>query len=251
MSINLIKQLIKGNSDVGKISLLVLPTMKTKAQEELTQLKEELNMGESGPKFELILGDITKPNLNIETETNKQLIDSVRYVFHLAAIYDLAVPKKLAYEVNVKGTANVNQWVKSLKNLKRYVYFSTAYVAGKRQGPILETELDKKQEFKNHYEHTKYEAEVLVEQLKESVPLTIIRPGVVVGHSNSGETTKFDGPYFLLNFFDRLRFSPIIPYLGKGEAEGNFVPINYIIDATIYLSHSDKGIGKNVSFNRF
>lgn len=54
--------------------------MKTKAQEELTQLKEELNMGESGPKFELILGDITKPNLNIETETNKQLIDSVRYV---------------------------------------------------------------------------------------------------------------------------------------------------------------------------
>jgi nucleoside-diphosphate-sugar epimerase len=100
------------------------------------------------------------------------------------------------------------------------------------------------QTFKNYYESTKYEAEVLVRSLIPEVPTTIIRPGIVKGHSQTGETTKFDGPYMMLNFFDKLKFSPLIPFLGGKQAVGNFVPVDYILDATLYLGHSDKGIGK-------
>ncbi|WP_330219520.1 SDR family oxidoreductase [Peribacillus muralis] len=53
-----------------------------------------------------------------------------------------------------------------------------------------------------------YEAEVLVEELKKEIPITIIRPGIVKGHSQTGQTIKFDGPYFILNFLDRLSFLP-------------------------------------------
>ena len=53
-------------------------------------------------------------------------------VFHLAAVYDLAVEHDLAFSVNLDGTKNVNAFVQSLEHLDRYNYISTCYVAGKR-----------------------------------------------------------------------------------------------------------------------
>ena len=54
------------------------------------------------------------------------------------------------------------------------------------------------QGFKNHYESTKFQAEVWVRELLDRVPTTILRPAIVVGDSRTGETEKFDGPYYVL-----------------------------------------------------
>lgn len=243
ISTQLMKEIINSKRDeIARFYLLVLPNMRTKANETLQQIIRDEQIEEE--LFSLIIGDITVENLAIEPTLNKMLRESVTHVFHLAAIYDLAVPETLANKVNVDGTNQVNRWVRTVQTLKRYVYFSTAYVAGDREGRIYETDLQSGQAFKNHYERTKYEAEVLVNELKKDVPVTIIRPGIVVGHSKTGETIKFDGPYFILNFIERLKWLPFFPYLGKGLAEGNFVPIDYITKATIYLAHVDKGIDK-------
>lgn len=127
------------------------------------------------------------------------------------------MPEPLAERVNVHGTNQVNEWVQTLPNLQRYIYFSTAYVSGTREGRIYEEELEMHQTFRNHYERTKYDAEVLVDRLKEMVPTTIIRPGIVKGHSETGETIKFDGLYFMLNMYDKLSFLPAIPYLEEDK----------------------------------
>jgi thioester reductase-like protein len=238
----IIKTLLSSTHDVEKIYVLVLPAMEEEAKKRIDEISTELSF--SKEHFVLILGDITKENLQIAEIIQKELQESITHVYHLAAIYDLAVPKDIAYAVNVVGTNNVNEWILTLNNLLRYTYFSTAYVSGKREGAIFETELDMGQAFKNHYEQTKYEAEILVEAMKEIVPTTIIRPGIVKGHSKTGETVKFDGPYFILNFYHSLKWLPVIPYLGKGTAEGNFVPVDYIFDSTLFLSHSKRGIGK-------
>ncbi|MFQ6732210.1 SDR family oxidoreductase [Virgibacillus tibetensis] len=194
--------------------------------------------------FTVVTGDITKPILAIDADMNRLLQESVTHVFHLAAIYDLAVPRNLAYQVNVNGTENVNNWVKTLGSLERYIYFSTAYVSGTREGQIFENELSKGQTFKNHYEETKYQAEVSVNELDDTIPKTIIRPGIVKGHSKTGETTKFDGIYFMLNLLDQLNYLPVVPYFSEGTAEGNFVPVDYILQATSYLSIHPVGQGK-------
>ena len=238
---NLVKQLIQDREDCGHIYVLVLPDLLKKAEYEIDKLVKEVGVGRD--QFTIVEGDITKPQLAIDFGSQEKL-KAVTHVFHLAAIYDLAVPEKLAVEVNVNGTKNVNEWVRTLENIERYIYFSTSYVAGTREGRILETELEMNQTFKNHYERTKYEAEVFVKGILKSVPTTIIRPGIVVGHSRTGETVKFDGPYFILNFIDRLKGLPILPYMGHGEAEGNFVPVDFIFRATIYLGHSKAGAGK-------
>lgn len=216
--------------------------MMDRAREERASVIGEMMLEEE--QFQIIEGDITKIALAMSNQAATKLAEKVTHVFHLAAIYDLAVPRNLAYDVNVSGTKHVNEWIKTLKNLKRYIYFSTGYVAGLREGKLYENELIKPIAFKNFYEETKYEAELLVERLKKQYPITIIRPGIVKGHSKTGETTKFDGPYFMLNFLDRLRFVPILPMLGKSDARINLVPIDYLIDATVFLSFSNNGVNK-------
>ena len=239
----IIRQLIHDHqTDIEHIYLLVLPHLKEQATKEITHLAKNADMNSNF--FTIVTGDITKPNLAIPDSINQTLQSCVTHVFHLAAIYDLAVPKAAAFDVNVNGTYQVNNWVKTLTKLKRYIYFSTAYVSGTRSGRIYEHELIKGQTFKNHYEKTKYDAELLVEDLKKSVPTTIIRPGVVKGDAKTGKTIKFDGLYFLLNFLENVRFLPIIPYFGAGEPEGNFVPADYILQATSYLAMAPVGEGK-------
>lgn len=222
---------------IDHIYLLVL-------EEEMEVAEKAITRHSVKEKMTLIPGDITKDNLGMEVSMTKKLEASITHLFHLAAIYDLAVPKKIAYNVNVHGTEMVTNWARNLKNLSRYIYFSTAYVSGTREGIIYETELNMNQDFKNHYEQTKFEAELIVEDAKKYLPTTIIRPGIVKGHSKTGETIKFDGIYFMLHLFDHLSFSPVLPYLGEGRVEGNFVPADYVLEATSYLAFQDKSKGK-------
>ncbi|WP_232463365.1 SDR family oxidoreductase [Tumebacillus avium] len=138
----------------------------------------------------------------------------------------------IAYRVNVIGTEQVGKFVRRLHNFQRLIYFSTAYVSGDRTGKILETELELGKGFKNHYESTKYEAERIVQKLRDDLPVTIIRLGIVMGDSKTGETVKFDGSYFVMRFLDAFSQFPL-PYVGASEARINLVPIDYIEAATV------------------
>lgn len=242
ISNQLIRELKRQDRSFDKLVAVVLPSEWHKAVKERLKILNELQLDEN--QFTLIEGDITKPGLNISKKVSGFKKEDITHFFHLAAIYDLAVPKNIAYLVNVDGTRNVNEYVLSLPNLKRYTYFSTAYVAGRREGKLYEHELIRPDQFKNYYEETKYEAEILVRKIMDQVPVTVIRPGIVKGNTLTGETTKFDGPYFILNFLDRMKFLPFIPNITKSTCVINLVPIDYIIRATTYLTLSPKGVGK-------
>lgn len=218
------------------LAAIVLPSEMEKAQKQAIRIEEQIGCG----PIRLLPGDITVEGLNLSSEDRSWLKNQQLIFWHLAAIYDLAVPRDIAEKVNILGTQNVNDLVKTLDKLERYMYFSTAYVAGTREGLLLESELIRPESFKNHYEETKFEAELLVEPLKKEVPTTIIRPGIVRGHSESGETSKFDGPYFFLNMIDRMKHLPAIPYIGHSNTVINVVPVDYILDATVYLSELKK-----------
>lgn len=214
------------------VAAIVLPSEMEKAQKQASILEQRTGCA----PIRLMPGDITIEGLALSGEDRSWLEKQQLAFWHLAAIYDLAVPEDIAHKVNVLGTQHVNELMQRLGNLERYMYFSTAYIAGKREGLLLEDELIRPKAFKNHYEETKFEAELLVEQLKKEVPTTIIRPGIVRGHSISGVTPKFDGPYFFLNMIDRMKKLPAIPYIGRSNTSINVVPVDYIVDASIYLS---------------
>jgi len=188
---------------------------------------------EIGPKrIEIVPGDISERRLGLDAATWARLTADVRVVYHLAAIYDLAVPEELAQRVNVDGTGNVLEFCLAAKKLDRHVYISTAYVAGWRSGVVYEHELVMGQEFKNHYESTKFQAEVWVRQTMDRVPTTILRPAIVVGDSQTGETQKFDGPYYLLRAISQAARQGRLPIqIGRSGSTFNVVPVDFVVRA--------------------
>ena len=157
------------------------------------------------------------------------------------------MPKDLAYRVNLDGTRNVNDFACSVKNLRRYNYISTCYIAGKRLGDILETELEHNAGFRNNYEETKYLAEIEVDKLKGSLPLTIYRPSVVVGDSQTGETTKYDGIYHLINYVRKAPILLRIMNVGNSHVRLNLVPVDFVVDAIAALARDKGSVGKTLA----
>jgi thioester reductase-like protein len=197
--------------------------------------------------FVLVEGDITEPNLGISGKDLETIQFETNSVYHLAAAYDLAISKDLAFSVNLQGTKNVNDFIRPMKNLRRYNYVSTCYVAGKRTGNILETDLDHKDGFRNFYEETKYLAEMEVEKLKKEFPVTIFRPSVVVGDSETGETAKYDGIYYLIHYLRKAPHLLRMINVGNVKVRLNLVPIDFVVNAIAALGRDKRGVGKTIA----
>jgi thioester reductase-like protein len=198
-------------------------------------------------RIEVLPGDIAERRLGLGDADYERLRAEARTVHHLAAIYDLAVPAEIAQRVNVEGTGNVLALCREAESLERLNYVSTAYVAGDRTGVAYEHELNLGQGFKNHYESTKFQAEVWVREEIDRVPTTIYRPAIVVGDSRTGETQKFDGPYYGLRFVAASagRRMPLAN-IGRGRSPFNVVPVDFIVDAMVELGALEAAVGETV-----
>lgn len=197
--------------------------------------------------FAIVEGDISQNDLGISKEDLAEIREDTTDIFHLAAVYDLEVERDLAYRVNVDGTKNVNEFARSLPRLGRYNYVSTCYVAGLREGVILETELEHTAGFRNFYEETKYLAETEVEKLKADLPVTIYRPAVVVGDSITGETVKFDGIYRLIFYLKKWPGLLRLFNVGNRTVKLNLVPVDFVVEAMAALSDEPDAVGKTVA----
>lgn len=197
---------------------------------------------EMAGRARIVTGDITAPGLGLAAEDAAELKDGLASAYHLAAVYDLAVTRDLGKRINVGGTQEVLRFLSECPRLQRLHYVSTCYVSGTVTGVFRETDLDVGQSFKNHYEETKFLAEL--EVARSGLPRTVYRPGVVVGDSLTGETGKFDGPYFVLGAMERLPSPGLFIRLGRGNGTVNIVPVDFVVEALARLSSSDVSRGK-------
>ncbi|MBI2826776.1 MAG: SDR family oxidoreductase [Planctomycetia bacterium] len=225
------------------VRMLVIPAMHAQA----VAARDALPAGRD--RTELVPGDITREHLGLDEATRRRLADEVDTVYHLAAIYDLATPLAISRLVNATGTEHVLDFCQSLPRLQRLVYFSTAYVSGTRTGRVTEDDLEQATSWKNYYEQTKWEAEVAVRRRWHRIPTTIIRPGVVVGDSRTGEINKYDGPYYVLRALAALAQSGWIRlaryfWSGRKDVRLYMVPVDFICDATEHLATSAGAAGK-------
>lgn len=189
-----------------------------------------------------VVGDITLDRLGLDAATARRIQDQLTGAWHLAAVYDLAVTPEVGQRVNVEGTRRVVEFLLEARRLERLHYVSTAYVSGTVRGVFRETDLDLGQSFKNHYEETKFRAEV--EVVKSGLAATIYRPAIVVGDSRTGETGKFDGPYFILSAMERLPSPGVFMRIGSGRQPANLVPVDFIVEALARLSSSELSRGR-------
>ena len=190
----------------------------------------------------LVTGDITAQGLGIEAKRARELRRCLKQCWHLAAVYDLAVARDVGRRINVEGTKNVLEFVGEAPAFERLQYVSTAYVSGTHRGTFRETDLDVGQGFKNHYEETKFQAEV--EVVRAKLPCTVYRPGVVVGDSKTGETGKFDGPYHVLRLMEKLPSPGIFFRIGLGFGTVNIVPVDFVVESLAALASAPGSLGR-------
>lgn len=223
--------------------LLVQPSWLERARAEIDRI---VNLtGHSRDDFRIVEGDITQPNLGLTAADLDLTRQQTTHVFHLAALYDLAVPHDPAMLVNVGGTRNVVEFARSLPLLRHFHHVSTCYVAGKREGVILETELQHDAGYRNFYEESKHLSELEVERVKDVLPVTIHRPAVVCGDSRTGETVKYDGVYYLILYL--LRWPSLSSInIGNDEVSLNLVPVDFVVDAMAALAFDENAIGKTL-----
>lgn len=194
-------------------------------------------------RLDLVEGDITRPGLALASPA---ALGDVTQVYHLAAVYDLAVARDLATRVNVDGTRHVLDLAEACPRLERVHYVSTCYVSGRHPGTFREDDLEVGQRFNNHYEETKYLAEVDVRaRLRGGLPATVYRPAIVVGDSVTGATQKYDGPYYVIRWVLRQPGVAVLPLVGDPDAvRPTIVPSDFLLDAVAHLSGTAASRGR-------
>jgi long-chain acyl-CoA synthetase len=189
-----------------------------------------------------VRGDLTRSDLGLGRRRDA-LAERVSEIMHGGASVSFGESLETMRAINVAGTRRMLRFAERCHThggLRRFSYISTAYVAGEHAGLFSEDDLDVGQRFRNAYEQSKFEAESLVAGARASLPVTVLRPSIVVGERDSGWTASFNVLYWPLRAFARGSY---VALPARGGAPVDVVPVDYVADATFALSQAPEAEG--------
>lgn len=191
-------------------------------------------------RITVILGDLSKPGMNLSEEHRRLLIEEIDVIYHIAATVNLALKYKALKPTNVNGTREILRLastgkIKPVHYLSSYAPFDSIHNAGRT---IYEKDIPEHADgLSTGYNETKWVAERMVRNAKhQGLPIGIYRVGWVVGHTESGVWNASD-------FIPRL--IQACTTLGKCTFLGvvTMTPVDYLVNALFYLSHRPASMG--------
>ena len=192
-------------------------------------------------RVELLVGNPDGMDLGLAGEAVVGLLDRVTHVFHAGhASMERARPV-----ANARRLDAVLQLAAEMKRLKRVAVFSTAFVSGDRSGVVLEEELDAGQRLRTPFERSMFDLERLARSAMPRLPITVLRPSAMIGHSRTGEVCDVsEGPTYLMSLMVRLPAEMPILLPGTGVVPFNIVPVDYVVHAAWALATDPAGTGR-------
>ncbi|MEO3805662.1 alpha/beta fold hydrolase [Nonomuraea sp. B1E8] len=143
----------------------------------------------------VVSADITQPGLGLSPQDQAQL-RSVRDVFNTAGLYRFGLKRDEARRTNVDGALNVARWAGTRQHLRRLVQISGYRVGGaESSSPASESHLTRLYRRYGAYEASKREGDATVRAFAaaQGIPLTVVNPAIVIGHSVTGEAEQYIG----------------------------------------------------------
>jgi thioester reductase-like protein len=223
-----------------RLAVIVRPNKKQCPRTRVEQIMRpiEKRLGLSLPRPVVLQGDVRDENLGLSDQDLDWIKQHCNCMIHSAAILDFHGPARDGepWLTNVEGTRNVLKICKSV-DIRQMHYISTAYVCGDRTDEVKEEELDCGQGFRNDYEQTKFEAEKLV-RAAGFEQLTVYRPAVIAGDSETGYTSTYHGLHLYLRLMammvpttepdkNGIRHTQIrLPM--HGDEPRNIVPVDWV-----------------------
>jgi len=219
----------------GHIYLLVRSGSKAKLKKMLEDMDAPMK------RIDLITGDLTKNSLGVTKKNRDLMTGKVKHFYHLAAIYDMNAGLEEQMAANVDGTSHAIHLAEAIK-AKCFHHVSSIAAAGMYPGVFREDMFEEAEELNHPYFKTKHESEGVVRHTCQ-IPYRIYRPGMVLGHSKTGQIDKIDGPYYFFKLIQKLRntFPKWMPMMGIEGGHLNMVPVDYVVDVIDHISHK-KGL---------
>ncbi len=182
-------------------------------------------------------GNLAESNLGVSKAELRRLTGKVDHLFHLAAVYDLQASSEEQDLANIAGTDHALQFAATVQ-AGCFHHASSIAAAGLYQGSFRENMFEEATGLEHAYFRTKHESEALVRGRCQR-PWRVYRPGIVVGHSQTGQIDKIDGPYYFFKMIQKLRQSlpPWFPLIGLEGGYINLVPVDYVAAAMDHLAH--------------
>lgn len=159
--------------------------------------------------------DLLKDNLNLLEEDYKKLKSiNIDYFIHIAGFTeftDKLSANELLSNININGTQRILDLIDSLnENVKEFIFISSAYVCGKKDGLIAPNYINLNNEFRNFYEKSKLIAEIKCREhfIRKDIKLKVFRPSLISGRIYEkplGFVSKFDGYLAWSRFFVRIK----------------------------------------------
>jgi thioester reductase-like protein len=169
--------------------------------------------GASAARVHAVIGELGEPRLGVSEADVERLSGRIDHFFHLAALYDMEADADSLRDANVAGTRHALELAEAL-DAGVFHHVSSIAAAGSYRGTFRESMFEEAVGLDDPYFATKHESEGLV-RATSAQPWRVYRPGVVVGHSQTGEIDKIDGPYYFFGALRRLRALPSwLPLLG-------------------------------------
>jgi NAD(P)-dependent dehydrogenase (short-subunit alcohol dehydrogenase family) len=191
-----------------------------------------------------IKGDLGQPKLGVAKADLTRLKGKVKHFYHLGAVYDLEASAEEMHEANIVGTEGALA-VAAAVGAGCFHLVSSIAAAGLYRGTFTEDMFEEAEDLDHPYHSTKHDSEALV-RANGKVPFRVYRPGIVLGHSQTGVIDKIDGPYYFFKALQKLRESwpRWVPLVGIEGGYVNAVPVDFVVDALVHLSHLPKQDGE-------
>ncbi|NVD36832.1 SDR family oxidoreductase [Marinobacter lutaoensis] len=222
----------------GTVYLLV----REQSQDKLRKLRERWQADES--RVIAVPGDLTSSNLGLDADTLASLKGRIDHFFHLAAVYDMGADAETQQAANIEGTRAAVQAAEAMA-AKRFHHVSSIAAAGLFKGTFREDMFEEAEKLDHPYLRTKHESERVVRE-NCRIPFRIYRPGMVIGHSRTGEMDKVDGPYYFFKMIQKIRHAlpQWVPTIGIEGGRLNIVPVDYVVNAMDHIAHAEGEDGK-------
>ncbi|UUY08382.1 alpha/beta fold hydrolase [Pseudomonas sp. J452] len=193
-------------------------------------------------RVRVVKGDVTQQQLGLEASFVDEVV--IDEIWHFAAMLRFTDKlRKHIIKTTQEGTRQIialaERWPGCELN-----YISTAYVAGKRSGFIVEGPTDTAFETNNAYEDAKRASEAMVRQAgdEQGLAYRIFRPSMVVANSKTARGNTDTGFYGLLTICGRMKNEieskipgyltkfPVKLLIGNPDAKLNLVYIDDVVD---------------------
>ncbi|CEE91237.1 Putative non-ribosomal peptide synthetase (fragment) [Xenorhabdus nematophila str. Anatoliense] len=247
LGLHLLEQLLKQTS--ARIICLCRASDEEHARDRIRAgfTNYQINVGHGLDRVDFVIGDLGQPRFGLLPETWAQLAEHVDVIYHNGALVNFTYPYSALKSINVDGTRTALE-LACTSRLKHFHYVSSvnALFATESPRPYMEDDRAMSESVRDPsgYSGSKWVSEGIINiARKRGVPVSIYRPGLILGHTRTGAAQGNDYLIASLKGYLAMGFYPDHALLL------DITPVDYVAASLVHISRKPESNGK--FFNLF